>query len=1122
MKRPPKLLLLCLFFVSLQHILFAQTNKFYADYDSPGISKRGAEITNDIKKYRIVKQDISAIQSFRQSSVEQKMSKNERVGVISIPLENNTDVEFNISPVKTLSEESKSVFTQIQTYTGISADGRMKLRLTLSQLGMMGSVRNKDEGTLHYFTILDNRQPDVLISFNAADVVAPLPVTCGTNDISALQEDVAGLIPSKRTSGDCMLRTYRFAVSATGEYTQWAGNQSNAVALITTTVNNINEIYENDFTIHFSLVAQLSNIYTDTAADPFLTGKVLNSSTIIQNNEALNNNTGAANYDVGIVFGYGWSGGLASLNATCTNGKGQAGGGLNSGFTLGSSGPIFDNVIAHEVGHEFSATHTMAASNGGCGANLQATTGWEPGGGSTIMAYAGTCSGNAYQSGSDNYFHGGSIAQVQNFVINGNGKLCGAKTSSGNNAPAVTVASLSYNIPHSTPFVLTADATDADEDNVLTYNWEQVDAVGGTGISTPPQSSSTSGPQFRSFIPSASSERYFPRREVLLDRANGTYEVLPAVARTLNFKVTVRDNNEGSGCLAYEDVTVNVQNCGAFEITNLLTPDAFVANGTNTMALTWNIATACIAMPAIDILFSTDGGMTYPYTILSSTANDGAETFIVPNLPTDKGRFMIRSVGNIYYNINAADITIVSGCIASGTSITPATDFTAPGAGDASLNLIESPVYGSSISLPITGTITTTDLPGNLSFYDNTVSSCKGPSNSNYYDIINFYPSVSGNYTFRLVSPTSNGIITHIYVDNYLPNEVCANFIASSGKKLTAEGNTVTLSNEVTASLTAGLKYVLVVSSFSHSTPALPADYSINLVSTPAGGGIYSGKINPGLNYSYVIVDNSTGNIVDIKVVADLTDHTRYLSDKAYTIYGISSSATAASLSSQYAGSSFNDLRTDVNEQAGGLCAQLSSNSRRVAIGNAVLPADMLGFYGKLINNYQASLSWNVSFEYNVKAYVLERSIDGISFVDAGSVVPYNLNSAVAQIYSYTDKSIPAGAVKVFYRLKIQDIDGTTTYSQVVILQLNRKWSVRIYPNPVQHAALTLFVDALSADNVVLEVVDMSGRRVINKPVKLNRGNNRIMLPVQHLTNGMYLLHIKGHAEKTVLNFIKK
>ncbi|MCC6287347.1 MAG: T9SS type A sorting domain-containing protein [Chitinophagaceae bacterium] len=1119
MKKAPKQLLLCILFLLVANIIFAQTNKFYSNTAS-GISKKEDDVTKNIKKFRLVKQNISAIQSFRQSLPLQHVVKNKQVGVISIPLETNADVQFSISPVKTLSEEAESIFPYIQTYTGISADGKMKLRLTLSQLGMMGSVKIQDEGSVHYFTILDNQQPDVLISFNATDVVAPVPFTCGADDMDILQGGAADSVFSKRASGDCRLHTYRFAVSATGEYTQWAGSQANAVAYITNTVNNINEVFENDFTIHLSLIAQLSNIYTDTAADPFITGKVLNSNTLTQNNNALNNNTGAVNYDVGIVFGYGWSGGLAGLNVTCTGSKGQAGGGLNSGFPLGSSGPIFDNVIAHEVGHQFSATHTMAASNGGCGSNINAATGWEPGGGSTIMAYAGTCSGNSYQSNSDNYFHGGSIAQVQNFLINGNGRLCGTATASGNNAPTVTVSSLSYNIPNSTPFILTANAADADVNNMLTFNWEQMDAVGGSGISTPPQATSTSGPQFRSFIPAVSATRYFPQKEVILNRAVGTYEVLPTVARTLNFKVTVRDNNEGAGCNAYEDVVVNVQSCGAFEITNLSTPQSFVADGINTMTLTWNTATVCSVMPKIDILFSTDGGVTYPYTVLSETANDGTETFIVPNLPTNKGRFMIKSIGNIYYNINAADIIIASGCIASGTAITPSADFSAPGAGHTSLNLTESPMYGSSISFPVTGVIASTDLPGQLSFYDDNISSCTGPSNNNNYDVINFYPSVTGSYTFRLVSPTPGGIIFHIYIEDYLPYEVCTNFIASSGTKLVSGGNTVTLSNEVTATLTAGLKYVLVVSSFSNSYPTLPANYSINMVSTPAGAAVYSGKINPGLNYNYVIVDNSTGNIVEIKNVADLRDHTKYLTNGTYTVYGISSNATAATLSTGYAGKSFNVLRTDVNEQAGSLCAQLSSNSRKVMIGNAVLPADLLTFYATLLNDHKASVSWKTSFEHAIQTYIVERSIDGILFNAIGNVVPFNLNSSAEQAYTYIDKTIPSNTGKVFYRLNIQDIDGTKKYSSVVTLQLNKKWAARIYPNPVQHAALTVFIDALSPDNTVLQVVDISGRIVLSKQQRLNKGANKILLPVQPLTNGRYLLRINGMEENAVLNFI--
>jgi hypothetical protein len=71
-----------------------------------------------------------------------------------------------------------------------------------------------------------------------------------------------------------------------------------------------------------------------------------------------------------------------------------------------------------------------------------------------------------------------------------------------NTAPSITAAASSYNIPASTPFYLTATATD--NGSGLTYTWEQMDA-GTSGV--PPVSTATSGPNFRSYLPSANPTR---------------------------------------------------------------------------------------------------------------------------------------------------------------------------------------------------------------------------------------------------------------------------------------------------------------------------------------------------------------------------------------------------------------------------------------------------------------------------------------------------------------------------------------------------------------------------------------------------------------------------------------
>src|SRR5690606_1184492 len=201
----------------------------------------------------------------------------------------------------------------------------------------------------------------------------------------------------------------------------------------------------------------------------------LSSTVLTQNNTTLNNPTylGSSLYDVGVLFGYGtgWSGGLAQLSSVCTGSKGRSAGGLNSSWPTGSSGPVFDGTMAHEIGHQFSATHTMSANTGGCGPNLSNVSMWEAGGGSTIMAYAGTCNPLHYQWNSDDYFHAGNINQMITF-LNSATNTCAQTSNSNNFSPITSTNASTFTIPHSTPFKLQINATD-NNDN-LTYTFDQL------------------------------------------------------------------------------------------------------------------------------------------------------------------------------------------------------------------------------------------------------------------------------------------------------------------------------------------------------------------------------------------------------------------------------------------------------------------------------------------------------------------------------------------------------------------------------------------------------------------------------------------------------------------------
>jgi hypothetical protein len=756
----------------------------------------------------------------------------------------------------------------------------------------------------------------------------------------------------------------------------------------------------------------------------------------------------------------------------------------------------------------------MASNNGGCSGNTNPATGWEPGGGSTIMAYAGTCAGNSYQNNSDDYFHGGSLGQIATFITSGAGAGCATLSSSGNTTPISNVTSASYSIPNGTPFKLTLNTTDANAADVLSYTWEQIDAIGGAGTSSAPSATATSGPQFRSFPPGTSATRYLPSLSVLLGNASGTYEVLPTVARIMNFRGTARDNHSGGGAAAYADVAVTTLACGPFSFTNLNTTTSLVANGSNTVTLNWNTATACAAMPNIKISFSTDGGQTFPYTILASTPNDGTETITVPNLPTCSGRFMIESIGNIYFNINAADISISSGCLANGTQFTPATALSAP-VGDASLNMSLTPAYGTTISSPITGAITSSSTAGNLSFYNPNTPACQGPSNSNRYNLIEFYPSVSGTYTFNRT--TSGSIVVNLYEGAYNSASVCDNFLASSAN-MNATNDGVIIGTSTSASLCANQKYVLQVSTFSNSV-SLPNNFSINVV-TPGGGSISTGIANPaGTNYMYVMVNNTTGNIVQIATTANMTNTGNFPIGN-YTVYGLSSTSTAAALNTTYAGTSFNSFNTALLNQTG-ICGQVSANARTIAV-TAPLPVTLLSFKASKTTAGDALLDWKVKEDAMTAGYTIERSLDGQYFTQIGTVSAKADMQVAEQVYQYTDKQFASLNGKVYYRLRVANKDQSLQYSDIAMLQNGEASNnISVFPNPVNHDLFVHFNNDPAA-TYQISITDVLGKTVWQQDYQKLNGASRLSIPVSSYASGMYYISITDGTEISTHKFIKK
>ncbi|MDX1911756.1 MAG: M12 family metallo-peptidase [Saprospiraceae bacterium] len=453
-------------------------------------------------------------------------------------------------------------------------------------------------------------------------------------------------------AGDCKLREYALALACTGEYAGFHGGTVPAArAAMVTSLNRVNGVFEHDFAVTMFLVSNNDTlIFLNGATDPYTNNDGV--AMLGQNQTTCNNRIGNANYDIGHVFSTG-GGGVASLASVCSAAN------KARGVTGGSSpvGDPFDiDYVAHEMGHQFNCAHTFNGTHGSCNGNRSLPSAYEPGSGSTIMGYAGICDDQDVQPNSDPYFHARSLQQAATFVTGG-GHTCDTETITGNDAPTVN-AGADYTIPKSTPFVLTASGSDPDGD-AIRYCWEQYNNEDSV---QPPLPTNTGGPNFRSLNPTPEAERYFPNLDAVVSNASPTWEVLPSVARTLNFRVTVRDYFGGAGCTGEDNMVVTVSGAaGPFRVTQPNT--AVTWQGGTTQTITWDVSGTsggAVNCANVEIALSTDGGFNYPEIILASTPNDGTQNVTIPNLPSTTCRIRVRGVGNIFYDISNVNFIITA------------------------------------------------------------------------------------------------------------------------------------------------------------------------------------------------------------------------------------------------------------------------------------------------------------------------------------------------------------------------------------------------------------------------------------------------------------------------------
>ena len=623
----------------------------WQDVESASIAARGERLIRP-QRFRSVALNDAALG--RALAAAQPEEKGGPGVVLSLPMPDGSFARYKVYATTVMAPELAKRYPEIRTYAGYGIeDPASWVRLDRTPGGFHAMIHTQN-GSVYIdpFQRAGGKVVDNVYQSYAKMDLRRGPgraFKCDVHDHKPIDatRPQASRIPIGPT-----LRTYRLAVATTGEYASFHGGTVPLVlAEIVTAINRVNGLYESQLGVRLVLIPNNDQlIFLNAATDGYTNNN--GSAMLTQNQTRVDTVIGAGNYDIGHVFSTG-GGGIAGLGVVCRFGLKARG---VTGLPSPVGDPFYVDFVAHEIGHQFGANHSFNGTAGACGApNRNGPTAYEPGSGSTIMAYAGICSSHNIASASDDHFHTISFDEIVNYTQNSLGNGCAVQTSTGNQAPIVDAGS-GFTVPLDTPLRLTGSAVDPDGDT-LVYRWEQFDL--GPGGS--PNAPSGNAPLFRSFPAETDGTRVLPRLNDILTNSQTIGERLPTYARAMRFRLTALDQRLGGGGVDEDDVThIVTDQAGPFDMTSQNITTFWTPFETET--ITWDVAgtdQAPVNCAAVNILFSSDLGNTFPVVLAGSTPNDGSEDIVVPNIQTNIGRVMVECADNIFFDINNVNITVL-------------------------------------------------------------------------------------------------------------------------------------------------------------------------------------------------------------------------------------------------------------------------------------------------------------------------------------------------------------------------------------------------------------------------------------------------------------------------------
>jgi hypothetical protein len=1096
--------------------------------------------------------------------------------VISLPDADGNFEQFEVYEASNFDPELQARFPEIRAFSGRGiTDKYATLKLSISPQGIQSMVFRTDKE--NEFIEPYSSDHSVYAVFKSHREKGNLPWTCTTQE-KQMASDLNKMIditPYASGSSTGQLKTMRLAQSCNGEYSNFFGATSSAqvslvLAAFNATITRCNGCYEKDLALHLNLIANTTAvIYYNPATDPYTTLANWNA----QLQSTLTSVIGEANYDIGHMFGASGGGGNAGcIGCVCVDG--QKGSGITSPADGIPQGDNFDiDYVTHEVGHQLGGNHTFSMTLEGTGVNK------EVGSGITIMGYAGITSQDVAPHSIDIY-HEATIAQIQ---ANLAGKTCPVSTNiTANNAAPVVAAVSNFTIPISTPFALTASATDANGDP-LTYCWEQNDNSTTSGASSVASPTKATGPNWLTFAATASGTRTFPKLSTILSGLNVTpplpggdagtnIEALSSVSRTLNFRVTVRDNcpyvaGVKIGQTAFTDAVVTVSNTsGPFAVT---VPNTNVTwAGSSSQTVTWsvnNTTAAPVSCANVKISLSTDGGTTFS-TLVASTVNDGTEAITVPNTPSTTARIKVEAVVNIFFVISNTNFTITAGSSCGTPDFLSSTAITTSSATVLWSTVAGANSYDVDYKLNSSGTWTnaatgTTSTSVNLSgltpgsLYDWRVrANCTSGSSSYAQSQFTTIPVAACNTPTGLSSSgvtASAATVSWTAVSGAISYDVDYKTNASGTWTNAATGTTSTSVN--LSGLSASTLYDWRVRTNCASASSAYTQAQFTTLAAPGCGtafepnetqataaAVSSGVVNSAaittttdVDFFKITTTSTTNNVFNLAGVPG-KDYDLYVYNSAGTQIGSSASSShneTVTLNSQAAGTYYFQV-IGYNGANSATCYTITATATAIT-----------GCQSSYDNSTNGTIGGAATIPFNTNITGLispTGDIDNYKFViTTGGTITITLTTlpadydlkllnstgtqlAISQNGSTTSETISYSVTAGTYYAQAYGYNGansaTTCYTLKVQLGTATKDdgnfvnSIRLYPNPVENI---LYVDLGNlSGKAAIKVYDINGRVIIDQTA--NPGINR--LNTNKLSSGLYIVKVIENNGSLIYN----